>query len=408
MKIDLLDPTNYSYTQPYDQFRWLRENDPVHWHDEPNGKGFWALTRHAHVKEMETKSDVFANEPTIVINDDMVFGDENHKHLLFEDPPGHTQHRRFFTVELQPIPVRSQREHLDELVTGVIDGVIERGECDLVEDLSGPLASFVIADVMGITRDEAQRLFPAAEILVRGISITDGPGAEAAAIVFEAAHRAFVDRKGNPTDDWMGRMANGGWDGHEDVDELQFTLDFLLMVNGGSDTTRNLVATGMWELIKAPSVYAELVADPSLIPQAVEEMLRFNPPIVYQRRTATSDYELGGKTIRKGDKVVGFYGAANRDPEVFADPDVFDIRRSPNPHLAFGSGRHLCAGVHLARLELAIMFRELIRRIPDMELAGPVGWYDYPDVPAGTGPTSMPIRFTPGVREGSQAASVPA
>ena len=408
MKIDLLDPENFRYRQPYDQFRWIRENDPVYWHDEPGGRGFWAVTRHADAKTVEAKSDVFANEPTVVINDEMVFGDETHKHLLFEDPPGHTPHRRFFTVELQPIPVRSQREHIEEMVTGVIDEVIERGECDLVEDVSGPLASFVIADVMGISREEARRLFPAAEILVRGISITDGPGAEANRIVFEAAHQAFVQRKGNPTNDWMGRMANGGWDGREEVDELQFTLDFLLMINGGSDTTRNLVATGMWELMEHPEAYAELIDNPDLTRTAVEEMLRYNPPVVYQRRTATCDYELGGKTIHQGDKVVVFYGAANRDPEVFSDPDTFDIHRSPNPHLTFGSGRHLCAGVHLARLELEIMFRELIRRIPDMKLAGPVGWYDYPELSAGAGPMSMPISFTPGLREGSKAAAATA
>lgn len=407
MKIDLLDPEKYRYRNPYDQFRWVRENQPVYWHDEPgDGKGFWAVTRHADAKTAEARSEVFANEPTVVINDDMVFGDDNHKHLLFEDPPTHTAHRRFFTVELQPIPVRSQREAIEEMVAEVIDEVIERGECDLVEDLSGPLASFVIADMMGLTRDAARRLFPAAEVLVRGISITDGPGAEANRIVFEAAHAAFVSRKGNPTDDWMGRMANGGWEGHEDVDELQFTLDFLLMVNGGSDTTRNLIATGMWELMQRPEVYAELVENPDLIPTAVEEMLRYNPPVTYIRRTATSDFDLGGQMIRAGDKVVILYGAANRDPEVFADPDEFDIHRRPNPHLTFGSGRHLCAGIHLARLELEIMFRELIRRIPDMKLAGPVGWYDYPEMSAASGPMSMPITFTPGVRESSKDPAV--
>lgn len=404
MKIDLLDPAAYRYQQPYDQFSWLRENDPVYWHEEPNGPGFWALTRHADVKAMEANSELFANEPSVVLSDDMTFGDEHHKHLLFEDPPGHTVHRRVFAVDLQPIPVRSQREHIEELVTGIIDNVIELGQCDLVEDLSGPLASFVIADVMGISRAEAVKLFPSVEILTRGVSLKDGPGAEASRLVFEAAHRAWVERKGTPGDDWMGRMANAGWDGR-DVDELQFTLDFLLMINGGSDTTRNVVATGMGTLIEHPEAYAQLVSDPSLIRTAVEEMLRYNPPIIYQRRTATRDCELGGKKIAKGDKVVGFYGAANRDPQVFADPDAVDIRRSPNPHLTFGSGRHLCAGVHLARLELQIMFRELIRRIPDMKLAGPVGWYDYPELPALAGPMSMPITFTPGPRESKVAVA---
>jgi cytochrome P450 len=150
--------------------------------------------------------------------------------------------------------------------------------------------------------------------------------------------------------------------------------------------------------MEQPDSFRELVADPSLLPTAVEEILRWNPPIGYQRRTATRDVEMYGRTIKAGQKVTGWYSAANRDPRVFDDPDVFDIRRSPNPHLTFGAGRHFCLGSHLARLELEIMFRELVKRTPDMQLAGPVEYFDYVEMPAAHGPAAIPVRFTPGER----------
>lgn len=402
MKIDLLDPENYRYNHPYEQYKWLRENDPVHWHEEPGGTGFWALTRHADVKAMESNSEVFSSEPLTIIADSVPFGDADHKLLIYSDAPGHTARRKFLGVELNPIPVRSQRDHIEDLVTEIIDGVIEKGECDVVEDIAGPLASFVIADMMGLTRAEAQELFPAAEVLTRGISTESGIGAEATGVVFEHAGRAWADRSANGGDDWLGRLAQGSWEGGQE-DQMQFMLDFLLIINAGSDTSRNVVASGMWALIENPDAYRALTEDPALITTATEEILRWSPPISYQRRTATRDAEIGGQKIAEGDKIAGFYGAANRDPEVFADPDTFDVRRAVNPHLTFGAGRHFCAGTHLARLELQTMFSEIARRIPDMTLAGPVGWFDYPELSATAGPMTMPVTFTAGAREGTSA-----
>ena len=400
MNIDLLDPENYRHGHPYEQYKWLRENDPVHWHEEPGAAGFWALTRHADIKAMEADSTTFSSEPVTVISDSSVYGDPDHKLLIYSDAPGHTERRKFLGIELNPGPVRSQTEHLEELVNEIIDEVIERGECDVVDDLAGPMASFVIADMMGISRDEARLLFPAAEVLTRGISTEEGIGAEAAQTVFTHAGMAWADRRANQKDDWLGRIAHGEWNGGQE-DEQQFMLDFLLIINAGSDTSRNVVATGMEALMKHPDQYQALAADPGLIRTAVEEILRWSPPISYQRRTATRDVEIGGKKIAQGDKVAGFYGSANRDPEVFDEPDVFDIRRPVNPHLTFGGGRHFCAGSHLARLELSIMFSELVRRIPDMTPSGPAQWFDYPELSATAGPMNMPVTFTPGARVGS-------
>jgi cytochrome P450 len=398
MEIDLLDGSIYNRSQPYDQLAWLRENDPVHWHEEPDGPGFWVLTRHADVKALETDSATFSSEPWTVIPDaEEVVGDADHRLLIFSDPPSHTERRKFLGVELNPIQVRSNRDHVSQLVTEIVDDVIERGECDLVEEIAGRLASFVIADMMGIPRSEALELFPAAEILTRGIRTDQGPGQQAQQIVFGHAAAAWADRRATPREDWLSRLANGSYGGREE-DEMYFNLDFFHLITAGSDTSRNVVTTGMMTLMEHPEAYAELVADPSLVPTAVEEILRWTPPIGYQRRRATRDTEIAGVPIKAGQKVTGWYASGNRDPRVFTDPDTFDIHRDPNPHLTFGAGRHFCLGSHLARVELQEMFTELVTRIPDMELGGSVEYFEYDEVPGTSGPERVPVRFTPAAR----------
>jgi cytochrome P450 len=397
MAIDLLDPALYKAGLPYDQLAWLRENDPVHWHEEPEGPGFWVLTRHADVKALETDSATFSSEPWTVVTDGEPVGDEDHKLLIFSDPPGHTERRKFLGVELNPIQVRGQREHVAQLADDIIDEVIEQGECDLVEDVAGRLASFVIADMMGISRAEALELFPAAELLTRGVRTDQGVGAEAQMTVFGHAASAWADRRANPGSDWLSRLANGSYGGRAE-DEMYFNLDFFHLITAGSDTSRNVVSTGMLRLIQHPEAYAELAADASKVPTAIEEMLRWDPPLGYQRRTATRDTEIHGHAIKAGAKVTGWYAAANRDPRVFTDPDTFDIHRDPNPHLTFGAGRHFCLGSHLARLELIEMFTALTRRIPDMELVGEVEMFDYDEIPSAQGPERIRVRFTPGPR----------
>src|SRR5262249_20250881 len=161
--------------------------------------------------------------------------------------------------------------------------------------------------------------------------------------------------------------------------------DFQLLVSAGSDTSRNVLATGMNRLFQHPEAHRALVEDPSLVPQAVEEMLRFDPPIVFQRRTVTRDAEVAGVPVKEGQKVLSSYGAANRAPEVFTDPDTFDIHRAPNPHLAFGAGRHFCLGSYLARAELVTMFTTLVKRMPDLRPTGDVEWHVHPQTPSVVG-----------------------
>lgn len=401
MDDNLLDPALYFDGQPYDLYRKLRETDPVHWEEEPyGGPGYYALMRYADIKAVETDSDTFGNFPTTLINDAAVQGDEVHQHLIFSDPPHHTEHRKFLSPELSVVEVRSSTDRVRQLVDDIIDRVIEKGECDLVEDIAGRLASFVMADLVGLPREASLVMFDAAATLARGTRMDEGIGLEAMQTMYKFASEAWRERRESPHDDMLSRIAHGEVLGIP-FDEHQFQLDFQLLVSAGSDTTRNLVATGMMRLFQNPEQHRALVEDHSLIPGAVEEMLRFDPPIVFQRRTVRRDTELGGVQIRQGQKVASYYGAGNRDPEVFADPDKFDITRSPNAHLAFGAGRHFCLGSHLARLEIIEMLTALMKRMPDLHPVGDVVWHHHPQTPSVIGPLELPVAFSPGERIGT-------
>lgn len=401
MEVNLLDPGSFGPSQPYDEYRWLRENDPVYWHEIPAGGGFWTLTRHADIKAVEMDSELFSSEPNTVISDDNVVGDETHRHLIFSDPPHHTAHRKFLSPELGLHRVRATQAEMRELVDAVINRVIEKGECDLVEDIAGRMASYVIADLLGLPREESLELFHAADVLTRGGSTLEGEGAEAMQLMYRHAGQAWAKFSAQDEDEGtLSRVAHGEIAGVP-VDEFQFGIDFQLLVSAGSDTSRNVVSTGMLALFEHPDQHRMLVENPSLVPQAVEEILRWEPPIIFQRRTATRDTVIGGKNIAKGDKVVSFYGAGNRDPEVFDRPESFDITRTSNPHLTFGAGRHFCLGSHLARQELILMFTALAERMPDVRPAGPARYHDLPEVPSVSGPASIPVTFTPGQRVGA-------
>lgn len=206
---DLLDPTMYRDGVPYERLRWLRENDPVHWHEEPDGgPGFWALTRHRDVRAVESDSTTFSSEPSTVIVDSVSMSDTGPaKHLLMSDPPHHTAHRRTLREEFNPIPVRNMHDRLEHLVDDIIDDVIERGECDVVADLGGKLASYVTADLLGLHRAEAVELCEAADVLTRGGSKESGPGLIATQTMFRHAAGAWEERRTSPGDDMLSRLA---------------------------------------------------------------------------------------------------------------------------------------------------------------------------------------------------------
>jgi cytochrome P450 len=318
--------------------------------------------------------------------------------MLFMDPPQHDRFKLLVSRGFTPKNAQLLADRVAELSREIVDDVIERGECDLVADVAGRLPSGLIAELMGIPRADGERLYELTEIMHTTDDAVHSRDERMMAVVEMLTYAAGVvdAKRRNPGDDIASTLVQAEIDGDRLTDgELQFF--FLLLVNAGGDTTRNLVAAGMQQLFDHPAERARLAGDlDGLMPTAVEEMLRFTSPVANFQRTVTADTVLNGQQLRAGDRVVMFYGSANRDEDVFADPDRFDVGRSPNPHVAFGAGGpHLCLGMHVARIEIAAVFRELLIRMPDLEPAGE------PELLASSfiaGVKSMPVRFTPSGR----------
>lgn len=396
MQIDLLSAASYAEGQPHDQFDWLREHDPVHRHDEPGGPGFWAVTRYADVKTVSRDTRAFSSTGTILIDDSTVLEIDGRQMMLTLDPPSHTVWRKLANVDFRPPAVRDLGPRLRELCAMIVDGVVERGECDLVDDVAGLLPSYVVAELLGIPHSDGVELYRLTEIIHSAPeTLPEGavPNAMNEMVSFGAA--LFEKRKANPGDDIVSRLAAGELDGRP-VDVVDFSMFFALLVDAGGDTTRNLVSGGMQALFEHPERRAWLQADPARLPVAVEELLRWVSPVIYMRRTATADTELAGQPIAAGDKVVTYFGSANRDTGVFDRPHELDLERHPNEHLAFGgSGPHFCMGSQLARVEIRLMLEEILTRLPDIEPAGPVEYLASSFI---SGPKHQPVRFTPGPR----------
>lgn len=401
MKIDLLSPASFDGGQPHEQFRWLRENAPAYFHEEPNGPGFWALTRHADVRSVSRDYASFSNEPTAMIQDPppdaaMALGDA--KMMLYADPPHHTQLRRLVSREFTPRAARELGVRIRSLATEIIDEVIERGECDLVADVAGELPSYVIAELLGLPRDDGRKLYRLTEAL-HSAPESLPPGAQMAAIAEMIQYSIGVvqEKRAQPGDDLASKLLAAEIEGRS-LTDIEFHLFFILLVDAGGDTTRNLVAGGMLALLERAEKLNRLRAEPSLLPAAREELLRWTSPVVHMRRTATRDVELCGERIQEGQKVVLFYGAANRDPAVFADAEELVLDRKPNEHVAFGApGTHFCLGAQIARVEIDALLSEIFTRVHDLEFDGAPEWLESNFI---SGPKRMPVRFSPGPRAG--------
>lgn len=404
--IDLLAPATFADGHPTAMYRWLHDHDPVHWHEEPDGPGFWAVTGFEDVRRVGREHELFSSEPTVMISDPADPADDpdasailgDHKMMLMADPPYHTRLRRLISSDFTPRNVRQLTERIEGLATAIVDEVIERGECDLVSDLAGEMPSYLIADLMGLPLEDGRELYKLTEVLhSSGEAVTTEQRRQAQTDMFSYAAEVYGKKSVEPGEDLSTTIINAEVDGQK-LDIIDFALFFMLLVDAGGDTTRNLVSGGMLELLRCEEEMAALRADiDGLLPNTIEEMLRFVSPVVYMRRTATEAINLGGRAIGAGDKVVMYYGAANRDVSVFADPDRFDIRRvNAADHVAFGGGGpHFCLGANLARLEIDALLREILMRLPKLELAGPAPYLSSNFI---SGPTTMPVRFAPGRR----------
>jgi cytochrome P450 len=399
-RIDLLDPETFAHGQPHDVFGWLRASAPVYRHAEPDGRGFYAVTRYDDVKEVGRDASRFSSVPTIMIADPEGGGgpgSPDRPMMLMADPPLHGRLRRLLSARFTPRAVEKWRARIDELAARVVDAVIERGECDLVREIAGELPSFVTAELLGLPLDDGRRLYELTEIIHSAPESLE-PGAQPAAVMemFQYGAGVMADKKRNPGDDLSSLLVSAEVDGRP-FDLMDFNLMFMLLVDAGGDTTRNLLAGGMLALFEHPDERRRLQADlENLLPSAGEEMLRWVSPVIYMRRTVKRSTTLAGVALQAGDKVVMYYGSANRDERIFADPGRFDVARHPNEHVAFGGGGpHYCLGSHVARIEIQSMLREILTRLPDIEPAGPVEWLPSTFI---SGPKRMPVRFTPGRR----------
>jgi cytochrome P450 family 142 subfamily A polypeptide 1 len=283
----------------------------------------------------------------------------------------------------------------------IIDAVCEQGECDFVWDIAAPLPLIMIGDALGVAPEDRADLMRWSDDMLRGL--TGAPEVvESATEAFvgytEYANRIIADRREHPRDDLMSVLVHAEVDGHR-LDHDSLVQESLLILIGGDETTRHVLTGGGWQLLASPDQRDALASQPDRIPVAVEEMLRWVSPIKNMARTVTRDVELRGEQLHAGDKLLLLYSSANRDADVFADPFRFDIGRDPNEHVAFGFGSHFCLGNSLARLELRVMFEQLLARLPDLELVDDTE-PDYRPANFISGYERMPVRFTPTAKAG--------
>ena len=395
MHIDLLSPASFAGGQPHDQYDWLRQNAPVYWHEEPRGRGYWAVTRYDDIWTVDRDFQTYSSEPTIMIADPNQGGVDGsmgpYKMMLMMDPPEHAGFRKLIRGEFTLPSAKLRAERIAALARQIVDAVIDKGECDFVADVAGEMPSYVIAELMGMPLGDGRELYKLTEAIHTAPEAqAPGAGADAVRKMFEYGMGLIAEKRARPGDDLASKLLACEVDGRRLADP-EFLLFFLLLIDAGGDTTRNLLAAGLLALMERPDQIAWLKQDlDGRLAGAQEELLRWTSPVIYMRRTAKRDAELNGANIRAGDKVVMYFGAANRDAAKFEHPDTLDVSRPPEAHLAFGAGPHVCLGQHIARIEIDAMFREVLTRMTDFELAAAPEWLPSNFI---SGPRAMPLRF---------------
>lgn len=342
---------------PIPAISWMHEHAPVYWDDHT---GLWAVTRHADVSRIEANWEDFVS----------VKGsrpDSSVPSMINADPPDHTRRRRIVSSGFTPRRVAAHEDFLRATVTELLDAVIDKGDADFVNDIAKPIPLRMIASLMGLPlADEAKLLHWSDLFATGGEEVRE----EAHAAVVEWAEYivAEMERRTDPdAEDLISLLIHTEG---EPLSTEDLIFETMLILVGGDETTRHVMSGGLEALLLHPDQWQALREDRSLLPGAIEEMLRWVSPVRNMNRTASQDIELGGQSILEGDRVLLLYLAANRDPAAFDAPYAFDIRREPNHHVAFGAnGRHFCLGAQLARLELRVLFEELLDRLPDIELA---------------------------------------
>ena len=372
----IADPDTYVDGPPHEHFDVLRATEPVSWVDMDGEPGYWAVLRHADVVHVSKHSDVFsATEGGVVVEDlDPVALETMRDMLLAMDPPRHTAYRKPIAPEFTARVIARLEDRVRAVVTTILRHADEQGpELEFVHDVCAHLPSQILGELLGLPDDDRPSIHAMAERNSgsQDPDVAEGHerGSAAVEMAMYAMHFAASRRQVGPQGDLTDVLLGQEFDGRlmSDVDFARF---FVQLVTAGNDTTRTMLSSGTLALLQHPDQMATLRANPSAIPAAIEEVLRWANPLHYFRRTATVDTRLGDVDIAAGDKVAMIYTAANRDPTVFSHPHEFDVARHPNPHLSFGIATHFCLGVHLARLEGRVFFEEVLQRWPGLELSG--------------------------------------
>jgi cytochrome P450 len=378
--IDLSDPDAFVEAVPHEALAALRADDPVHWNPEPGGPGFWAVTRYEDIRLVHRDTETFSSELGGTSLEDLRPDQiEARKSMIDMDPPRHDQLRGLINRRFTPRAVGVWEDQVREVARTVIDTALAGPDrFDFVHEISSEIPMQVFAEILGVPQSERRVIIEIGDRLLGNqdpefAAETVDPAHEllpfsspAALEMFDFGRKLAAARRREPGPDIITQLA------FEPLTQQEFDTYFVLLATAGNETTRHTITHGLLALLEHPEQLELLRADPSLGRTAADEMLRWATPVHHFRRTATVDTELRGTTIHAGDKVTTWFVSANRDEEAFEEPDTFDLRRSPNRHMAFGPGGiHHCLGAHLARMEIRITFEELLSRGVTIRLDGP-------------------------------------
>jgi len=375
--LDIVTPEKYERDgYPHPEWTWLRKNDPVHWYESDFCDPFWAVTKHKDIVAIGKNPRDWIIEPRLAVFTREIPPEPTSRHLLTMDPPDHGRYRNLTSKWFTPRTVQVWEPKVRKVTREVLDAAGAKGEIDFVSDVSAPITIAVIALMLGVPEEDWHLLFR----WTNEIIAPEDPEFQRGRTTQETADGARIElfgyfkqlaekRRANPTDDILSVVVQGKIDG-KPLDDFELLSYYFLLVVAGNETTRNAMTGGIQCFIDNPGEWQKLVADPAVVETAIEETVRWVTPVIQFTRTATREMELRGRRIREGESVCLYYASGNRDEDIFDAPFTFTADRTPNDHIGFGRGEHVCLGAHLARLEIRTMYQQLRERLVSIERTG--------------------------------------
>ncbi|MCU1465908.1 MAG: cytochrome [Actinomycetia bacterium] len=402
--INLLDRDAFTKGVPHEWFTYLRANHPVYKHAEPDGPGFWVITKYDDVVTVGRDGTTYSSDQKrggVVVLEEMQMNDfeQGGNLMLTMDAPEHTRYRKLVNRGFTPRQMRMLEPHIRELTAKIVDEVIEQGGCDYVVDVAAEVPLQVIAEMLGVPQEDRHKLFEWSNRMIGSEDpeyiVSEEEVMNAQVEMCMDANELAAARRAEPRDDIISALLDAEVDGDR-LSEMDFNLFFLLIAVAGNETTRNSISHGIKAFCDFPEQYQLLVDDPSRAQSATDEIVRWASPVMYFRRNVTKDTVLRGQQLKEGDKVSMWYISANRDEEKFDRPFEFDILRTPNEHVGFGGGGpHHCLGMNLARMEIYVLLEEMAKRMPTIERTGEAEPLRSNFI---AGIKHMPVKFPPGER----------